>query len=230
MTNLSKDTVTARAEEYGPILYHYVNMAEVMAGMFSPFLETVVHDLSNKENSIVAIYNGNVTGREVGDPVTNVVTKLIEGDAPDIVIGYENEAPDGKKLKSSYISIRNPERDLLGVVGLNMNIEDFRRHKKMLERFIQPQSGGPISGKERFEKSAPKDIATPRAEIRNAIDDYCISKNLRTSSIGYDEKKDIVQHLYKEGYFNIKKSVTIISELLNITRPSVYKYKKQVSG
>jgi predicted transcriptional regulator YheO len=230
MTSLSKDTVTARTEEYGSILYHYVNMAEVMAGMFSPFLETVVHDLSNRENSIIAIYNGNVTGREVGDPVTNVVTKLIEGNAPDIVIGYENEAPDGKKLKSSYVSIRCLSGELVGVLGLNMNIEDFRRHKKMLEKITQPQSRGPISEDERFERSAPKNISTPRSEIRNAIDDYCISKNLKFSSIGYDEKKDIVQHLYKEGYFNIKKSVTIVSELLNITRPSVYKYKKQVSG
>lgn len=230
MTNHSKDTVTARVDEYGPILYHYVNMAEVIAGMFSPFLETVVHDLSINKNSIIAIYNGNVTGREVGDPATNVVTELIEGNAPDIVIGYDNEAPDGKMLKSSYISIRDLDKTLVGVVGLNMNIEDFRRHKKILEKIIHSQSGSPISGDERFAKSEPKNIGTPRSEIRDAIDDYCISNNLKVSSIGYDDKKDIVQHLYREGYFNIKKSVTIISDLLNITRPSVYKYKNQISN
>ena len=100
----------------------------------------------------------------------------------------------------------------------------------MLEKIIQPQSGGPISGDERLERSAPKNISIPRSEIRNAIDDYFISENLKFSSIGYGEKKDIVQYLYKEVYFNIKKSVTIISEPLNITRPSVYKYKNQVFG
>jgi len=227
MKKLSKEESCNRIEKFGPTLYHYVNMAEVMAGMFSPFLETVVHDLSDKDRSIIAIYNGNVTGREVGDPVTNVVTRLIEGDIPDMVIGYENESPDGKKLKSSYTSIRNSKKELIGVLGLNMNVENFRRHKKILERIIRPQGESSPVGNEEFKKSAPKNIDTPRSEIRDAIDNYCISQNLKLGSVGYEEKKGIVQYLHREGYFNIKKSVTIVSDLLNITRPSVYKYKKE---
>lgn len=230
MKNLSKEESYNRIEKFGPILYRYVNIAEVMAGMFSPFLETVVHDLSDKDESIIAIYNGNITGREVGDPVTNVVMRLIEGDIPDMVIGYENESPDGKKPKSSYTSIRNSKKELIGVLGLNMNVENFRRHKKIIDKIIKPQRENSPVGNEEFKKSAPKNADTPRSEIRDAIDNYCISQNLKLGSVGYEEKKNIVQYLHREGYFNIKKSVTIVSDLLNITRPSVYKYKKETYG
>ena len=227
MKNLNKEEYYNRIEKFGPTLYQYVNIAEAMAGMFYPFSETVVHELSNKDRSIIAIYNGNVTGREVGDPVTNVVTRLVEGDIPDMVVGYENESPDGKKLKSSYTSIRNSKKEMIGVLGLNINVENLRRHKKILEKIITPQGESSPVGNEEFKKSDPENIDTPRSEIRDAIDNYCISQNLKLGSVGYEEKKDIVQYLHREGYFNIKKSVTIVSDLLNITRPSVYKYKKE---
>ena len=65
----------ASLENHGPVLGHYVNMARVLADMMSPLLETVVHDLSDLDHSIIAIFNSHLTGREVGDPATDVVRR-----------------------------------------------------------------------------------------------------------------------------------------------------------
>jgi predicted transcriptional regulator YheO len=212
-----------KPEEHGAILAHYVNMAQVLGDMFSPILETVVHDLRKPESSIIAIYNGSLTGREVGDSATNLGRRLMKGDFPDVVVGYENESPNGQKMKSSSLAIRDESGDLIGVMGLNLDISYFDQFSKFIEQFISRNGSDYVSTPERFQR-APGG-ATPEEEIEDEINEYITSKNWNTRTLSYDDKREIVEHLYKNGLFKIRGAVTIISNKLGLTRPSVYNYK-----
>ena len=57
-------------------------LARGIAGQFGPNCEVVVHDLASNdpESSIVAIENGHVTGRKVGDGPSHVVLEVLRGD------------------------------------------------------------------------------------------------------------------------------------------------------
>ena len=208
------------SDEHGDILAHYVNMAQVLGKMFSPVLETVVHDLRKPESSIIAIYNGDLTGREVGDSVTSVAQKLMEGEFPDMVVGYKNESPNGQKLKSSSLAIRDDD-ELIGVMGLNLDISYFDKYSKFIDQFISSHRSEYISEREHFKGSTD----SPEDEIENAINRFIFSKNWNNRNLSYDDKREIVEFLYKEGYFNIKGAVTTIADKLGLTRPSVYNYK-----
>ena len=65
----------------------------------------VIHDVGAKhpEHSIVAIENGHVTGRKVGDGASHVVLEQVrQADAqPSDHLSYLTKTPDGKILKSS---------------------------------------------------------------------------------------------------------------------------------
>lgn len=210
--------------EHGPVLAHYVNMAQVLGEMFAPILETVVHDLREPDNSIIAIHNGDLTGRELGDGATNLGRRLLNGDFPDVVVGYENKSPNGQKLKSSSLAIRNANGELIGVLGLNMNVTYFKQFGSFIEQFISSERSDHVTSPERFE-TTPDGISTPREDIEQAITHYITSRNWNGKQLSYSDKREIVEHLYSNGYFKSRGAVTIIADELGLTRPSVYNYK-----
>ena len=88
-------------------------IAKGIAGHFGASCEVVIHELSERsaDNSIVAIENGHVSGRKVGDGPSHVVLEQLgqeNNDAEDH-IGYLTRTPDGKILKSTSIYIRDEE-------------------------------------------------------------------------------------------------------------------------
>ena len=82
------------------------HIAKGIAAQFGPNCEVVVHDLSqHPDHTIVAIENGHVSGRKVGDGASNVVLERMEHqdrEAQDH-LSYLTRTPDGKVLKSSTI-------------------------------------------------------------------------------------------------------------------------------
>lgn len=224
MENTPRRVLDGDPSTHGPILAHYVNMAQVLGEMFAPILETVVHDLRKPDESIIAIYNGDLTGREVGDAATNLGRRLLEGDFPDVLVGYQNESPNGQKLKSSSLAIRDADGALIGVLGLNMNVSYFDQFGSFIEQFISGKNTDYVSAPERF-KSTPNGMTTPKEDIREAINRYITAHNWNAQTLSYADKREIVEHLYANGYFKSRGAVTIIAEELGLTRPSVYNYK-----
>ena len=228
-TSSSLQNLDGKPEEHGPILAHYVNMAQVLGNMFAPILETVVHDLRTPDSSIIAIYNGDLTGREVGGEATNLGRRLLKGDFPDVLVGYENESPNGQKLKSSSLAIRGEDGELIGVMGLNMNVSYFEQFSSFIEQFISSTKTNHVSTPEDF-KTTPDGVTTPKEDIREAITRYITAHNWNAHTLSYADKREIVEHLYRNGHFKSRGAVTIIAEELGLTRPSVYNYKNDYIG
>lgn len=44
-------------------------------------------------------------------------------------------------------------------------------------------------------------------------------------SLSNDQKRTVVEHLYRQGHFKKRGAVTIMADLLGLTRPSIYNYK-----
>ena len=82
-------------------------LAKGIASQFGPNCEVVVHDLDSNdpESSIVAIENGQVTGRKVGDGPSHVVLETLRGDREKLQdhLCYLTKTKDGKILKSTTI-------------------------------------------------------------------------------------------------------------------------------
>ena len=68
-----------------PLLQHYIKLTEFLGQALGPDYEVALHDLTDKNRSIIAIANNHVSGREVGAPLTNVAL----------------QDPDGQKLRDA---------------------------------------------------------------------------------------------------------------------------------
>ena len=79
-------------------------IAKGIASQFGPNCEVVVHEISEKSaySSIVAIENGHVSGRKVGDGPSHVVLEQIGHDDDQVSdqLCYLTRTKDGKTLKS----------------------------------------------------------------------------------------------------------------------------------
>ena len=59
------------------LLQHYVKLTEFLGQALGPDYEVALHDLTDKNRSIIAIANNHVSGREIGAPLTNVALSIL---------------------------------------------------------------------------------------------------------------------------------------------------------
>ena len=204
------------------ILEHYVKAGEVIAEMFAPYLEVIIHDLQSPEHSIIAIFNNHITGRKIGDGTSDIGYKKLADELPDKIVNYNNQSPSGSDLKSSSLTIRNKDDEIIGSMGLNFDLSSFVNIKEFFEMFTKTFTLDNLPKREEFFMWSVKD------EIQQALNKFIISNGLQGKVLNRKDKLNVVGHMKKEGHINKKGAISILSELLAITRPTLYKYIKEV--
>ena len=204
------------------ILEHYIKSGEVIAEMFAPYLEVIIHDLQTPEHSIIAIFNNHITGRKIGDGTSDIGYKKLEDKLPDKIVNYNNQSPSGADLKSSSLTIRNRDDEIIGSMGLNFDLSSFVNVKEFFEIFTKTITLDNLPKQEEFFRWTVKD------EIQQALNKYIASHDLQGKVLNRKDKLNVVAYMKKEGHINKKGSISILSELLAVTRPTLYKYIKEV--
>ena len=101
-------------------------IARAIAAQFGSNCEVVVHEISecSTSNSIIAIENGHVSGRKLGDGPSQVVLEQLgnDGSCPEDHLCYLMRTPDGKLLKSTSVYIPDDEGKVAAIFGVNFDI------------------------------------------------------------------------------------------------------------
>ena len=194
------------------------NEARGIATMFGPNCETLVHDMTRPGHPILAIYNGTVTGREVGS------TADIFGDIGDYdqtvyaKKDYTNQmvlSRDGRTLKSSTFNVVG--EDYHFAFGINMDITSMVRAGQVLSE-LTATSGD-------LQQTMMQDARSQLEELLRE----CISAVGKTpENMKKTDRMRIIRMLYKRRAFTYQKSVAIVAEQLNVSRYTVYKYMHEL--
>ena len=203
-------------------LAHYIKVGEIIAEMFSPYLEVIVHDLQVPEHSIIAIFNSHITGRKIGDGTSDIGYKKLADGLPDKIVNYINRSPTGADMKSSSLTIRNKNNEIIGSMGFNFDLSSFANIKEFFETFTKTIVLDDLPNQEQFF------LWTVRDEIQQALIKYITSHDLQGKVLTRKDKLSVVAFMKKDGHINKKGAITILSELLAITRPTLYKYIKEL--
>jgi len=204
------------------ILEHYIKAGEIIAEMFAPNLEVIIHDLQSPDHSIIAIFNNHITGRKIGDGTSDIGYKKLADELPDKIVNYNNQSPSGAELKSSSLTIRNRDDEIIGSMGFNFDLSSFVNIKEFFEIFTKTIVLDDLPDREQFFMWSVKD------EIQQALNKYITSYDLHSKALNRKDKLNVVAYMKKEGHINKKGAISILSELLAVTRPTLYKYIKEV--
>jgi len=190
------------------------NEARGIAKMFGPNCETLVHDMTRPGHPILAIYNGTVTGRDIGS------TADIFGDIGnyDETIyknkDYTNQmvlSRDGRTFKSSTFNIVGD--DFHFALGINMDITNMVRATQMLTE-MSATSGD-------LQQTLMQDA---RSQLEELLRECISAVGKEPETMKKTDRMRIIRMLYKRRAFTYQKSVAIVAERLNVSRYTVYKY------
>ena len=109
------------------------NEARGIATMFGPNCETLVHDMTRPGHPVLAIFNGTVTGRDIGS-TADIFGDI--GDYDESVYAkkdYVNQlvlTRDGRMIKSTTFNVVG--EDYHFALGINMDVTHMVRATQML--------------------------------------------------------------------------------------------------
>ena len=207
-----------KASEKESLLNFVSRLADGLGQTLGRFCEIVVHDFDSPESSIIAIANGSLTGREVGDTLDALGFQLLKNNPPTDLLNYRAKTKDGKELRSSSIFLRDEKGHIFGALCINVDVSGLLKAQEWLQEALGAAS---TTIDERFEHSVDEVLETL---IQNAISS--IGKN--TSDMTREDKVAIVAYLENKGAFLIRYSVERVAELLGMTKYTIYNYLDEI--
>ncbi len=193
-------------------------LAKGLAAQFGPQCEVAVHDLTKgTDKTIIAIENGHVTGRHVGDGASEIVLQALKSKNPKDNLSYFTQTPDGRLLRSSTMYIRDDNGKVTALFGINYDITELSHANSILNQFV---STAQDKGKD--------DIETIFSNVNDLLD------RLIEESYAYvgkpvalmtkEDKTKAIQFLDEKGAFLIKKAGDKVSKFYDISKYTLYNY------
>lgn len=203
---------------------HELNMlrtiAKGIAAQFGPGCEVVVHEISehSAERSIVAIENGQVTGRKLGDGPSQVVLKElgkpVDGQTEDR-FGYLTRTANGKLLKSTTLHLRGEDGSVKALFCINFDISALALANTALGDLLNVQD----------RNQEPEDIPNNVNDLLDELMDRSVRLVGKPVELMTKEDKIAAIHFLSDsGALLITKSGDKIAKFFGISKYTLYSY------
>ena len=222
-----------------PLLQQYIKLTEFLGHALGPDYEVALHDLTDKNRSIIAIANNHVSGREIGAPLTNVALSVLMDksyETQDFRLHYHGVSINGKPLRSSTMFIKQNGR-LIGMLCINFDDSRYRYISEQILTLCHPDPFVVELMPDETNHSEKDATARPTPEkFRNsseAVAVDAISRELEQLGVSADrltsdERLKIITALASNGIFLFKGAVKDVAAQLHCSQASVYRYLSQI--
>lgn len=175
-----------------------------LAGVLGPGSEVLLHDLRKLPNSIVAIA-GDLTGRSVGGPITDLLLGLVRRGTTEDLTDYDTYAPDGRPVRSSTVFLHDADGVAIGCLCVN----------------TEHPAGAGAPRTETFPSTVD---SLQRFLVRQAMD----AVGMPVEHMRKQHKSQVVRRLDEAGFFLIRDAVDFLAGELAVTRYTIYNYLNEV--
>ncbi|OEJ21416.1 DNA-binding protein [Streptomyces agglomeratus] len=194
-------------------------VAVAIGRMFPGLCEVVLHDLRQPHSAIRVIEN-NLSGRQIGDSATELgLRRIADPSYPSVIQNYSNQFPDGRPAKSTSIGIKNADGRYVAALCLNLDVSTLSPLSLTLANLVATEI------EYRDEAVETLRDRTER-ELRAVIDSFAAERSSTPRSLNRDQKRELVQQLHREGFFETRSSAQHIADRLGVSRATVYNYTK----
>ena len=191
-------------------------LAVALGKQFGDNCEVVVHDLTKAENTIVAIENGHVSHRKVGDGPSHIVLEAMKKDSSELTdhLGYLARTHDGRIVKSSTIFIRDEAGKVEGILSINYDITGLLMAEGAVKSIINHDNG------EKPER-IPQNV---NDLLDDLIDQSVANVGKPVALMSKEDKIRAIQYLNNAGAFLITKSGDKVAKHFGISKYTLYSY------
>lgn len=240
------------------ILKQYTKITEFLGRALGPDYEIALHDLSDKNHSIIAIANNHISGRTIGAPLTNAALRIIADKSyhdTNYRLHHKGMSQKGKILRSSTFFIKNRHENLIGLLCINFDDSRYTELSDHLLGLCHPDTFVETTflyDEEQLSYSKTVDSAsnTPfldnsenkrssiqttdifhntTGEVTNdAVWQVLNQLEITSEHLNPSERLDVIRTLHSNGIFLLKGSVKIVAEVLHCSVASVYRYLSEI--
>lgn len=186
-----------------------------LARAIAPVCEIALHENTSRPPTIRAIGNGHVTGRQVGDLMTQI---LIDGedvrDRKTPLFNYMSKTPEGRKIRVSLLPVVH-DGEVIAYVAVNFSIQDLDAARQTLSLLAMPEP---------HKKAIKENFLWPHDIIEKTVDEYVHTTAKPIALMGRTDRIELVQLLKQRGAFGMKGAVDEIASALGVSRTAVYNY------
>ena len=220
----------------------YIPIVKFLGEALGRNYEIALHDLTKPENSIVAIANGELSGRSVGGPVTDFVLKVLKKgniEHRPYLCNYHAKDNKGHVSLSSSFFIHDEKNKTIGVLCINHNISPYLTARKFLSDEIihdetdndhffttgdTTHNGSPSGSLNIFENFQGTVGDVIETLINSALEKYPVSPE----RLSLEERLSIIQELNDNGLFLLKGGIPALAASLDVSEPTVYRYLSKI--
>ncbi|HJA49310.1 MAG TPA: PAS domain-containing protein [Candidatus Agathobaculum intestinipullorum] len=223
------------------LLQQYAKLTEFLGFALGPDYEVALHDLTDKNRSIIAIANGHVSGRAVGAPLTNVALQSLMDksyETQDYHLHYCGVSATGKTLRSSTMFIKQNGR-LIGLLCISFDDSRYQDAIETIMRLCHPDrfvEDNCSPARPDMSAEAVRTAPATTERYHNSIDAVAgdaVARELARLGITADrltpdERVQIIASLEAGGIFLLKGAVKDVASALRCSQASVYRYLSQI--
>lgn len=200
-------------------------LAAGIAEQFGPNCEVVVHDLQSKNSNstIVAIENGQVSGRKLGDGPSHVVLEALHGDPEKTKDrqAYFTKTEDGKILKSTTVFLHDGDGRPTGIFAINYDITMLVAAESTLHDITSTKNAA--SGE-------PESITHDVTSLLNALIEQSVQVvGKPVALMTREDKVRAIGFLNDNGAFLVTKSGQKVCKYFGISKYTLYSYIDEAS-
>lgn len=208
------------------IVESYIPIARFIASICGPSCEVAVHYLAEIDHSIIAIENGYLTGRRVGDTLMDFdVHHIFEPERlrQPFITNYTGKRSVGNRVfRFSTFYIRNDKEEIIGLLNVNADISHLLTMQEILSKELLLGDAAPAPG----ETMAPQALLVSAdsmidSTLEEAMTHYGLS-DLR--ALNKAEKEQVISYLCEHNTFVLKGAVSLVAKRLGISEPTTYRY------
>lgn len=178
--------------------------------------EVLVHDLSKLPNSIVAIH-GDLTGRSVGDPATDLLLKQANDGTVETREGYRTRLPNGREMRSTTIAVQDSTGNAVAALCINSDIELW----KELREFVSLVTDDQNAPTESFVRDVDE-----LADV--LLTDAIEAQGVPVTLMRKEHKVAVVRQVRNGGIFLIRDAAEIVATRLEVSRFTIYNYLNEI--
>lgn len=215
------------------LLKTYQSLVSFLATALGDNVEIALHDLTKEEAPIIAIANNEMSGRMIGDSLTDLgqhILKQKQYERKDFVMNYKSLTDSGKLVRAASYFIKDEKKHLIGMLCINVNISDYDYLQKALQRILGIKEQPEIE----YQMDHPIEILpnSLEASIKQCVldtlkelgyPDYVAKGRLKAK-----EKASVIKILHDKGVFNMKGAISLVAKELSASEPTIYRYLKNI--
>ena len=213
-------------------LAQYTALVKFLGAALGPDYEIVLHDINGKDQSVAAIANGRISGRNVGAPLTDKALRFIADKTyqdQDFLCNYTGRSKDERTLRASTMFIKDDGGRLIGMLCINFDPSRYQKASQDIlklcgldgEIFLEDNHLHPAGEVENFSDSI--------SEVTDTVLKRYLKDGIPPERLTQEEKMAIVKQLEERGIFLLKGAVNEVATRLHCSAASIDRYLGKIN-